>query len=186
MSMEYPGYRQPESKSSSQRVQSSMRARSKLAVFAAITFLAAAHNRGLPGAQEVAKSRCPRPAVGSTVPEPAELRSRNGLLTVDLGIRDEKQADGTTRYCYIDANGDESPTLRVKPGDLVTLNLKNDLTDLQADVAANAPQHLHVGATDDPCAGERMTPTSTNLHFHGLSVSSARHQGDVFRASIQP
>jgi FtsP/CotA-like multicopper oxidase with cupredoxin domain len=186
MSMEYLGYRQPESKSSSQRVQSSMRARSKLAVFAAITFLAAAHNRGLPGAQEVAKSRCPRPAVGSTVPEPAELRSRNGLLTVDLGIRDEKQADGTTRYCYIDANGDESPTLRVKPGDLVTLNLKNDLTDLQADVAANAPQHLHVGATDDPCAGERMTPTSTNLHFHGLSIPSACHQDDVLRTSIQP
>ncbi|MGB9070183.1 MAG: multicopper oxidase domain-containing protein, partial [Candidatus Acidiferrales bacterium] len=163
-----------------------MRARSKLAVLAAIIFLAAAHNRGLAGAQEAARSRCPRPAVGSTVPEPAELRSRNGLLTVDLAIRNEKEADGTTRYCYIDANGEESPTLRVKPGDLVTLNLKNDLTDLQDHVAADAPQHRHVGAANDACAGERMTPTSTNLHFHGLSIPSACHQDDVLRTSIQP
>jgi FtsP/CotA-like multicopper oxidase with cupredoxin domain len=163
-----------------------MRARSRLAVFAAFTFLSTAHNGGPAGAQGVARSRCPRPAVGSTVPEPAELRSRDGELRVDLGIWDEKEADGTSRYCYIDANGEQSPTLRVNPGDLVTLNLKNDLIDLQADVGAHRPHHGHVGAANDPCAGEQMTPTSTNLHFHGLSIPSVCHQDDVLRTSIQP
>jgi FtsP/CotA-like multicopper oxidase with cupredoxin domain len=186
MSMEYPEYSQPESKSSSQRVQSSMRARSRLAVFAACTFLSAVHNDGLARGQEVARSRCSRPAAGSTVPEPAELRSRNGELRVDLTIRDEKEADGTTRYCYIDADGEESPTLRVNPGDLVTLNLKNDLTDSQSGAAPNAAYHTHVGATNDPCAGGQMTPTSTNLHFHGLSIPAVCHQDDVLRTSIQP
>jgi FtsP/CotA-like multicopper oxidase with cupredoxin domain len=163
-----------------------MRARFKLAIFAAFTFLSAIHNRGLAVAQEVARSHCPRPGVGSTVGEPAELRSRNGQLIVDLRIRDEKEADGTTRYCYIDANGEESPTLRVNPGDLVTLNLKNDLTDLQAGIPPNALHHIHVGDTADPCAGEQMTPASTNLHFHGLSIPSVCHQDDVLRTSIQP
>ena len=65
------------------------------------------------------------------------LRSHNGLLKVELTVHDSKQSDGSTRYCYTDANGKQSPTLRVNPGDLVILTLKNDLRDFHAAGAAS-------------------------------------------------
>ena len=48
------------------------------------------------------------------MPEPEDLRSRDGVLKVDLTIRNSAQADGSTRYCYIDGNGNQSPNLEVK------------------------------------------------------------------------
>jgi len=92
-------------------------------------------------AKEVLDNSCPRPSSGSTVPEPEDLRSRNGVLKVDLTIRNYAQADGSTRYCYIDGNGNQSPNLRLKPGDLLILHLKNDLR--VSDPAAAAADHLH-------------------------------------------
>jgi hypothetical protein len=47
------------------------------------------------------------------VVEPQELRSHDGVLTVDLTLRDEQQPDRSVRYCYLSADGAESPTLRV-------------------------------------------------------------------------
>ena len=69
---------------------------------------------------------CPRPAQGSLVTEPEDLRSHNGELKVELTARNSRQSDGSTRYCFIDEKGAESPTLRVNPGDLVILTLKNN------------------------------------------------------------
>jgi FtsP/CotA-like multicopper oxidase with cupredoxin domain len=163
-----------------------MTTRSRLLAFATLASLPALSIGSPTGAQEVASSRCPRPAVGSTVAEPAELRSRNGELRVDLSVRDEREPDGTTRYCYIDGNGNESPTLRVHRGDVLTINLKNDLTDPEADAAPSSAHHAHAEASKGGCTSGRMTPTSTNLHFHGLSIPSLCHQDDVLRTSIQP
>jgi FtsP/CotA-like multicopper oxidase with cupredoxin domain len=139
--------------------------------------------------QEVAREVCPRPAQGSAVAEPDDLRSRNGILKVDFTIRSDAQADGSTRYCYIDALGNESPNLRVNPGDLVTLNLKNELKDPHPESAAAASHHHArpgVASNDAPCSSSLMTPTSTNLHFHGLTIPSICHQDDVLKTSIQP
>ena len=86
---------------------------------------------------------CPRPVPGSTVTDPQDLRSHNGLLKVELTVHDSKQGDGSTRYCYTDANGKQSPTLRVNPGDLVVLTLKNDLRDFNASGAASSQRHVH-------------------------------------------
>jgi hypothetical protein len=77
----------------------------------------------------------PTPAEGSVVTQPEDLRSKNGVLKVDLAIHRHTEADGSTRYCYIDVNGQESPTLLVKLGDLVTLNL-NELTAAHPDATA--------------------------------------------------
>src|ERR1700678_4195057 len=98
------------------------------------------------GSQKVAADDCPRPSVGSVVQQPEDLRSRNGVLKVDLTVRDSVQPDGSTRYCYIDGHGDESPTLRVNPGDLVILNLKNDLTAPGPHAAALNHQHMQMGS----------------------------------------
>src|SRR5580704_6295959 len=66
-------------------------------------------------AQEASQNPCRRPSVGSTVPEPEDLRSRNGELTVDLRIHNYLASDGSIQYCYTTADGKESPNLRLSP-----------------------------------------------------------------------
>jgi len=138
-------------------------------------------------AQSAAEA-CPRPSPGNTVTEPEDLRSRNGVLKVELTALNTKQSDGSTRYCYLDDNGAESPTLRVNPGDLVILTLKNDLTAFGSDAVPATHQHAHVDTekSGDSCASDLMTRESTNLHFHGLTIPPVCHQDDVLHTSIQP
>ena len=149
---------------------------------------------------------CVRPEPGSAVPEPADLRSHDGILETDLRIRDQRLPDGSSRYCYLTPDGKPSPTLRVKPGDQLVIHFKNDLTDLDTatrDTAAPGTATLNAttSAIDrqlsgapictakrsaNPCESGAMTPVSTNLHFHGLTVPPACHQDDVLKTSIQP
>jgi FtsP/CotA-like multicopper oxidase with cupredoxin domain len=129
-----------------------------------------------------AESVCPRPDPGSNVEEPQDLRSQNGVLEVQLTASNIKLANGSTRYCYTDAAGHESPTLRVHPGDLVVLHLKNALTDINHESAAG--MHMHAAA--NPCTSGIMSPVSTNLHFHGLTIPPVCHQDDVMKTSVQP
>jgi FtsP/CotA-like multicopper oxidase with cupredoxin domain len=123
------------------------------------------------------------------VSQPADLRSKNGVLKVDLTIHDFTEPDGSTRYCYIDKHGDESPTLRANPGDLVIIRLKNDLTNPHPGMATpgHAPMQMGEKYGEKPCTpGTTMTATSTNLHFHGLTIPPTCHQDDVLTTSIQP
>src|ERR1700689_2259044 len=79
-------------------------------------------------AQNAVPDLCPRPAAGSVVPEPTDLRSESGVLEVELAYRNFTGADGGTPYCYVSKDGGEAPTLRLKPGDTLILRLKNELT----------------------------------------------------------
>ena len=139
-------------------------------------------------AQRLPKDICRRPSPGGVVPEPADLRSRNGVLKVDLTIHNFTEADGSTRYCYIDEKGDESPNLRLKPGDLLILHLKDDLKNIGPAAAQSNGMLAHMRPEKDgsPCGGRVMTPTSTNLHFHGLTVPPVCHQDDVLKTLIDP
>jgi len=160
---------------------------------------------------------CHRPAPGTAVPEPMDLRSRGGVLDLDLAVRRARAPDGSTRYCYVLPDGTQSPTLRLHPGDLLVLRLKDELGDepgaepalepgaehararvpggpprshgSPADGAAADPSMCRARtaalATPDPCAGGAMSATSTNLHFHGLTVAPLCHQDDVLRTVIQ-
>jgi FtsP/CotA-like multicopper oxidase with cupredoxin domain len=131
---------------------------------------------------------CSRPASGAEVPEPRNLYSEHGILKVDLSIHNYRERDGSVRYCYLLPDGSESPALRLYPGDLLILHLTNDLTDPDAS-ASTAHSHMaHSPAVraSDPCTSGAMTPVSTNLHFHGLTVPPVCHQDDVLRTSVQP
>ncbi len=135
-------------------------------------------------AQAAQADPCHNLSAGAAVPEPEDLRSRNGELTVDLRIDNYLGPDGSPRYCYTTPDGHASPTLRLNPGDLLILNLKNGLT---VPAAAAPGHHAHGKAvTDDPCTSGLMTATSTNLHFHGLTIPPVCHQDDVVHTSIQP
>lgn len=143
------------------------------------------------GAQSI-KSVCPRPAVGSIVAEPEDLRSQNGVLEAELTANNAANPDGSIRFCFTDAEGRESPNLRVSPGDLVILHLKNALNDLTpaqnpgAATSAHVPSHLHPQKGGDPCTSGVMSAVSTNLHFHGLTIPPVCHQDDVLKTSVQP
>ena len=136
-------------------------------------------------AAPTAADPCPRPVSGSNLAEPADLRSKNGLLELTLTARNSRQPDGTTRYCYTDAGGRESPTLRLKPGDEVIIHLRNELQDLEP-----AAPHVHAappGKSRKLCtATDVMSLVSTNLHFHGLTIPPTCREDDVLRTSVQP
>ena len=137
---------------------------------------------------------CDRPEPGSLVGEPRDLRSVDGVLKVELRLRNAHESDGRTRYCYVTPDGAQSPTLRVHPGDLVVLGLRNELSPGEA-TAASAPRmampdmrdaHARRGGRADPCDGGPMSELSTNLHFHGMTMPPVCHQDEVLRTSIQP
>ena len=129
---------------------------------------------------------CPRPGTGQPVPEPRDLRSQDGTLDVELTIRDQKEADGSLRFCYLLVDGSQSPTLRLHPGDLLLLKLKNELSDPLPEGRASHTHHHHGSVSTDPCLSGIMSLISTNLHFHGLTVPPVCHQDDVLRTSVQP
>src|SRR3984957_297171 len=117
--------------------------------------------RGL-WAQELSQDVCPRPASGSAVPEPEDLRSRNGVLSVQLTVKDQREKDGSTRYCYIYGDGVQSPNLRLKPGELLILKLKNDLSDPNQSAPVRQQQKPGAVSSADPCQSGAMASTSTN------------------------
>ncbi len=136
---------------------------------------------------------CARPAPGSVVAEPAALRSHNGVLEAELTYRNDKAANGREQYCYQDQDGNEAPTLRVQPGDLLILRLRNRLRpEPSTRAATNSPQQPPTGSAmppmviSSPCASAEMTALSTNLHFHGMTVPPVCHQDDVLHTFVQP
>jgi FtsP/CotA-like multicopper oxidase with cupredoxin domain len=150
--------------------------------------VAAGHTQAQGPAQERLQApmadACPRPAPGSTVSEPEDIRSKDGVLTVELAYRESHEADGETRYCYMAADGTQAPTLRPSPGDWVVVRLKNDLTA----PAQGAAMAMEADGVSDrnKCAGAGMSPLSTNLHFHGLTIPPTCHEDDVLHTWIQP
>jgi FtsP/CotA-like multicopper oxidase with cupredoxin domain len=147
--------------------------RSPLFLFAALAALP------VPVCAHPGEASCPgRPAAGSVVKDPRDLRSAHGELRVDLRYRRSVDAAGQTHYCYVSAAGSEAPTLRVKPGDLLVLRLKNE--EPKGDPAHTMP------SVSQPCTRGGMSAGSTNIHFHGLSVPPVCHQDDVLSTFIQP
>lgn len=122
---------------------------------------------------------CVRPRSGSVVNAPPELHSTNGRLELRLSFRGGVGPDGVARYCYVDENGLQAPTLRLHPGDELVLNLRNDLRPIDPPVA-----HRH--SISGGCSAKQMTSNSTNLHFHGLDVPPLCHQDEVIHTLVQP
>ena len=125
------------------------------------------------------RETCPRSAAGSLISTPGELRSRKGELRVHLSLRNFLAPDGEMRYCYLNADGSQAPTLRVQPGDLLILHLNNQLS------LPSTAAHPHADAKS-PCGSGRMTAGTTNLHFHGLYLPPRCHQDETLGTLIQP
>ncbi len=116
-------------------------------------------------AQRTAQEVCPRPAVGSAVPEPEDLRSNDGVLRVELAYREFTEPNGNVRYCYIYKDGSEAPTLRLSPGDELIFTLKNEL--------ATPLSQEHQNVTVDP----RSPTASEPERSHTRQLCGAAHNG---------
>ena len=124
---------------------------------------------------------CPRPRVGGVAVPPKDLYSSDGVLKVELSFQTFTDIYGRRFYCYIAGDGSQSPTLRVKTGDEVVLKLKNEIAAGQAGAHA-----LHEMEVHGPCGSGKMTASTTNLHFHGLSIRPSCHQDEVLSTLVQP
>src|SRR5580704_8958050 len=128
---------------------------------------------------------CAQPSPGSEIAQPRDIFSTDGVLKVDLRFRGAPVTSTSGRYCYELADGTRSPTLRLRPGDLLILRLKNELP-VAFDAASTARgMHMQVSSSR-PCASGVMSAISTNLHFHGLAIPPVCHADEVLRTSIQP
>jgi FtsP/CotA-like multicopper oxidase with cupredoxin domain len=125
------------------------------------------------------KETCPRFPTSSLVSAPEDLYSKNGVLRVHLALRNLLTADGEMRYCYVNADGSQAPTLRLHPGDRLILSLKNELSL----PASSAPMRSNLKS---PCGSAMMTAETTNLHFHGLSIPPLCHQDDTLGTLLEP
>ncbi len=138
---------------------------------------------------DAADSVCPRFAAGSAVAAPAELRSANGVLEVTLHFQTVTDAQGLARYCYLTDSGLQAPTLRVNPGDLLTIHFHNDLPAASAgDGMAGMKMSLTPGESSSAsgaCDGV-MSAAATNIHFHGTNAAPLCGQDEVVRTLVAP
>jgi FtsP/CotA-like multicopper oxidase with cupredoxin domain len=152
-----------------------------------------------PEALPTVRDVCSRVVAGGTVPEPEDLRSRDGLLQLTLTFRSGVDAAGRKTFCYVDDDGRQEPTLRVQPGDHVVLTLKNEAMAADRGTGSQRPTGGQNGAARKPiiedkgaaarevCAGGGTTKTgSTNLHFHGITIPPVCHEDDVLHTAVQP
>jgi FtsP/CotA-like multicopper oxidase with cupredoxin domain len=162
-----------------------MRSRRLLVILASSILLTLASIRAgtraqAPAADASQRDRCPRPPAGVLATPPTDLRSANGTLRVTLTITSAADPQGHTRYCYLDASGHQAPTLRVRPGDMLDVKLKNEISP------PGTPASETSAGGRDPCAGGPMSAASTNLHFHGLALPPVCHQDETLKTLIEP
>jgi FtsP/CotA-like multicopper oxidase with cupredoxin domain len=140
---------------------------------------------------------CPRFEVGGTVSPPQDLFSANGVLRVEFQYQTGVDQNGNILFCFIAANGAQSPTLHVNPGDRIVMKIENTVPEQGSDgpmahMAGHA-EHQGVGVTPSRgpgyllkanCGIAAMTPTSVNVHFHGTNTPATCHQDEVIHTVI--
>jgi FtsP/CotA-like multicopper oxidase with cupredoxin domain len=132
--------------------------------------VAAAGVRAAPG--------CQRPTAGSPAVSPPELFSKNGVLNVDLDYVSSVDRDQRVLFCFVTPSGLESPTLHVKPGDLLNINLYNKLPSPSAGAAGRTRMPMSMPMMNQGCGALMMDASSVNIHYHGVNTSPTCHSDD--------
>ncbi len=133
-------------------------------------------------AQDPADKVCYRPAEGAIVQDAPEISSRDGSLRLTLSFKSALDSEGKKRYCFVSEEGLESPTLRLSPGDHLSIHLQNDLPVTSSD-GSMVETHMPHSDGGTACAGV-MNESSTNLHFHGLALPPVCHQDDSIHTLV--
>ncbi len=122
---------------------------------------------------------CVRYAPGSVVQDPTDLFSQDGTLTVDLAYNTAVDANGLTLFCFTAPDGSESPTLHIKPGDTLVINVTNHVP---APVDANAMKMTT--SAENVCGNATMDSSSVNIHYHGTNTPPTCHSDEVIHTLI--
>jgi FtsP/CotA-like multicopper oxidase with cupredoxin domain len=168
-------------------------------IFALAQMCALAQGTSSPG------NTCPRFTPGSTIVEPADLFSQNGTLTVNFQYLTFTDSNGLTRFCFVDASKNQSPTLHVHPGDTIVVNVTNDVpaeaaasaifsqidkagryrkTSLPAFAKMLDMMKMHPEDASLVCGDAVQTATSLNIHYHGTNTSPTCHSDEVIHTLI--
>jgi len=123
-----------------------------------------------------------RAAEGEGLVEPETRASRDGLLdtTLTASVMEVPVAGGTAIMRAYEGSV-PGPTLRIRPGDLLRINLVNNLEALPAGLPADNPFLCSPLAGPGHAAGtEHATTCDTNLHTHGFHVSPSGNSDNPF------
>jgi FtsP/CotA-like multicopper oxidase with cupredoxin domain len=131
----------------------------------------------------LAQSPCERFPQGSVVQDPENLYSKDGLLTVDFTYQTSLGPDQKPMYCFVNSDGVQSPTLHVKPGDTLVLNLTNLVPEGTGSMPVMPAMEMSK-AGEGGCGAANMTSSSVNVHYHGANVPPVCHQDEVIHTII--
>jgi FtsP/CotA-like multicopper oxidase with cupredoxin domain len=124
---------------------------------------------------------CPRFVPGSLVLPPPDIYSFDGLLSVQFNWNttvDTSVTPNRTLYCFqTNPAGWEGPTLRINPGDTLSVNTTNQ-------VPASGTVTETVSTTAEQCGSLVRTPETMNIHYHGAQVSPACGQDQVIHTMV--
>src|SRR3984957_16295381 len=109
-------------------------------------------------------------AMDQPLVEPEVRRSANGVLSTSLRCAYTYRDIGGTRLYLRAYEGGLGPTLRMKPGETLKIQLINDLPP-NRDFLPSNPSHPHQF-------------NNTNLHFHGAHCSPSGIADNVMRAMV--
>ena len=122
-----------------------------------------------------------RAAQGAPLVEPEVRTSRDGLLdtTLTASVMAVPVAGGTAIMRVYEGSY-PGPTLRVRPGDTLRINLFNKLDALPAGLPADSPFLCDPLTGPGHAATEHAATCDTNLHTHGLHVSPSDNSDNIF------
>jgi FtsP/CotA-like multicopper oxidase with cupredoxin domain len=131
--------------------------------------------RGLPTFVPPAPDACERFAAGSVVQNPPALFSRSGFLAVNFSYQTKTDPDGRTLFSFMTPDGLENPTLHVRPGDHLIINMTNNTPASPVELTIPSPK---------ACGDIVMTQSSVNIHYHGTNTSPTCGQDEVVHTIV--
>ncbi len=122
-----------------------------------------------------------RAAAAQEFIEPAVRASQDGLLDTTLTAKVMPlQLAGQTANLSVYEGSFPGPTLRVRSGDKLRINLVNQLGDLPAGLPQESPFICHTVTGPSHPASDHLSSCTTNLHVHGLHVSPSDNSDNIF------
>jgi suppressor of ftsI len=122
-----------------------------------------------------------RAAAAEELIQPEVRSSSDGLLdtTLATGVTEVPIA-GRTALMSTYEGASPGPTLRIRPGDLLRINLMNRLGSVPSDLPKDSPFICSSVTPTGHALGEHGTTCDTNLHLHGMHVSPEGNSDNIF------
>jgi FtsP/CotA-like multicopper oxidase with cupredoxin domain len=121
-----------------------------------------------------------RAAAAEELVEPEVRSSRDGLLDTTLTCSVESvPIAGQTAIMNVYEGSAPAPTLRVRPGDRLRVNLVNSLDDVPPGLPSTSP-FLCSPVSLHTVVGDHGSTCDTNLHVHGFHVSPSDNSDNIF------